>query len=82
MESGRLYPGSPLDLTCAMVSSIARRGAEMVAEIAREGDGNRCCDYPARRRNALAILNGGRTRWATLADRWPDSRADRPRRSA
>jgi hypothetical protein len=33
MESGRLYPGSPLDLTCAMVSSIARRGAEIVADV-------------------------------------------------
>jgi hypothetical protein len=35
MESGRLYPGSLLDLTCAMVSSIARRGAEIVADVCR-----------------------------------------------
>ncbi len=36
MESGRLHPSSPFDLTYAIVSSIARREAEMVAEIARE----------------------------------------------
>jgi magnesium transporter len=36
MESGRLHPGSPFDVMYAIVSSIARREAEMVAEIARE----------------------------------------------
>jgi magnesium transporter len=36
MESGRLHPTSPFGLTYAIVSSIARREAEMVAEIARE----------------------------------------------
>jgi magnesium transporter len=36
MDSGRLHPASPFALTYAIVSSIARREAEMVAEIARE----------------------------------------------
>jgi Mg2+ and Co2+ transporter CorA len=36
MESGRLHPTSPFALTYAIVSSVARREAEMVAEIARE----------------------------------------------
>jgi Mg2+ and Co2+ transporter CorA len=36
MEGGRLHPSSPFDLTYAIVSSIARGEAEMVAEIARE----------------------------------------------
>jgi magnesium transporter len=36
LESGRLHPTSPFGLTYALVSSIARREAEMVAEIARE----------------------------------------------
>ena len=36
MASGRLHPSSPFDLTYSIVSSIARREAEMVAEIARE----------------------------------------------
>ncbi len=36
MESGRLHPTSPFGLTYAIVSSIARRESEMVAEIARE----------------------------------------------
>ena len=36
MESGRLHPTSPFGLTYAIVSSIARREADMVAEIARE----------------------------------------------
>jgi magnesium transporter len=36
METGRLRPTSPFGLTYAIVSSIARREAEMVAEIARE----------------------------------------------
>jgi magnesium transporter len=36
MESGRLHPTSPFGLTYAIVSSVARREAEMVAEIARE----------------------------------------------
>ena len=36
MESGRLHPTSPFGLTYAIVSSIARREANMVAEIARE----------------------------------------------
>jgi magnesium transporter len=36
MDSGRLHPASPFGLTYAIVSSIARREAEMVAEIARE----------------------------------------------
>jgi magnesium transporter len=36
MEAGRLRPTSPFGLTYAIVSSIARRESEMVAEIARE----------------------------------------------
>ena len=36
MESGRLHPTSPFGLMYAIVSSIARREAEMVADIARE----------------------------------------------
>jgi magnesium transporter len=36
MEAGRLTPSSPFGLTYAIVSSIARRESEMVAEIARE----------------------------------------------
>jgi magnesium transporter len=36
MDSGRLQPVSPFGLMYAIVSSIARREAEMVAEIARE----------------------------------------------
>jgi magnesium transporter len=36
LESGRLHPTSPFGLTYAIVSSIARRESEMVAEIARE----------------------------------------------
>jgi magnesium transporter len=36
MDAGRLHPTSPFGLTYAIVSSIARREAEMVAEIARE----------------------------------------------
>jgi Mg2+ and Co2+ transporter CorA len=36
LDSGRLQPTSPFGLTYAIVSSIARREAEMVAEIARE----------------------------------------------
>jgi Mg2+ and Co2+ transporter CorA len=36
MDSGRLHPASPFGLTYAIVSSIARRESEMVAEIARE----------------------------------------------
>jgi magnesium transporter len=36
LESGRLRPTSPFGLTYAIVSSIARREADMVAEIARE----------------------------------------------
>jgi Mg2+ and Co2+ transporter CorA len=36
METGRLHPTSPFGLTYAIVSSIARREAEMVADIARE----------------------------------------------
>jgi CorA-like Mg2+ transporter protein len=36
MDSGGLHPTSPFGLTYAIVSSIARREAEMVAEIARE----------------------------------------------
>jgi magnesium transporter len=35
-DSGRLHPTSPFGLTYAIASSIARREAEMVAEIARE----------------------------------------------
>jgi len=35
-KSGRLHPTSPFGLAYAIVSSIARREAEMVAEIARE----------------------------------------------
>ena len=34
--SGRLHPASPFGLSYAIVSSIARREADMVAEIARE----------------------------------------------
>jgi magnesium transporter len=36
MDSGRLHPTSPFGLTYAIVSSIAHREADMVAEIARE----------------------------------------------
>jgi Mg2+ and Co2+ transporter CorA len=36
LESGRLHPTSPFGLTYAIVSSIARRESEMVADIARE----------------------------------------------
>jgi magnesium transporter len=36
MDSGRLHPTSPFGLTYAIVSSIARREAQMVADIARE----------------------------------------------
>ena len=36
MDSGRLHPASPFGLTYAIVSSIARKEADMVAEIARE----------------------------------------------
>ena len=36
LESGRLHATSPFGLTYAIVSSIARREAEMVADIARE----------------------------------------------
>jgi len=36
LESGRLQPTSPFGLTYAIVSSIARREAELVAEIARD----------------------------------------------
>jgi Mg2+ and Co2+ transporter CorA len=36
LDSGRLRPTSPFGLTYAIVSSIARRESEMVAEIARE----------------------------------------------
>ena len=36
IDSGRLHPTSPFGLTYAIVSSIARREAEMVADIARE----------------------------------------------
>jgi Mg2+ and Co2+ transporter CorA len=36
LDGGRLHPTSPFGLTYAIVSSIARREAEMVAEIARE----------------------------------------------
>jgi magnesium transporter len=36
MDSGRVHSASPFGLTYAIVSSIARREAEMVAEIARE----------------------------------------------
>ncbi|HJV13561.1 MAG TPA: CorA family divalent cation transporter [Propionibacteriaceae bacterium] len=36
LDAGRLHPTSPFGLTYAIVSSIARREAEMVAEIARE----------------------------------------------
>jgi Mg2+ and Co2+ transporter CorA len=36
LESGRLHPTSPFGLTYAIVSSIARREADMVADIARE----------------------------------------------
>ena len=36
MDSGRLHPASPFGLSYAIVSSIARKEADMVAEIARE----------------------------------------------
>jgi magnesium transporter len=36
MDAGRLHPTSPFGLTYAIVSSIARREADMVADIARE----------------------------------------------
>ena len=36
MDSNRLHPTSPFGLTYAIVSSIARREAEMVADIARD----------------------------------------------
>jgi magnesium transporter len=36
IEAGRLHPTSPFGLTYAIVSSIARREAEMVADVARE----------------------------------------------
>ncbi|HEU4908076.1 MAG TPA: magnesium transporter CorA family protein [Propionibacteriaceae bacterium] len=36
LDSGRLHATSPFGLTYAIVSSIARREAEMVAEVARE----------------------------------------------
>jgi Mg2+ and Co2+ transporter CorA len=36
MDAGRLHPTSPFGLTYAIVSSIARREADMVANIARE----------------------------------------------
>ena len=36
MDGGRLHPTSPFGLSYAIASSIARREAEMVAEIARE----------------------------------------------
>jgi magnesium transporter len=36
MDAGRLHPTSPFGLTYAIVSSIARREAQMVADIARE----------------------------------------------
>jgi magnesium transporter len=36
MDSGRLHPTSPFGLTYAIVSSVARREAQMVADIARE----------------------------------------------
>jgi len=36
MDSGRLHPTSPFGLTYAIVSSIARREADMVADIARD----------------------------------------------
>jgi magnesium transporter len=36
IDSGRLHPTSPFGLTYAIVSSIARREAEMVADIARD----------------------------------------------
>jgi Mg2+ and Co2+ transporter CorA len=36
MDGGRLHPTSPFGLTYAIVSSIARKEADMVAEIARE----------------------------------------------
>ena len=36
IDAGRLHPTSPFGLTYAIVSSIARRESEMVAEIARE----------------------------------------------
>jgi magnesium transporter len=36
IDAGRLHPTSPFGLTYAIVSSIARREAEMVADIARE----------------------------------------------
>jgi magnesium transporter len=36
MDSGRLHPASPFGLSYAIVSSIARKEADMVAELARE----------------------------------------------
>jgi Mg2+ and Co2+ transporter CorA len=36
IDSGRLHPTSPFGLTYAIVSSIARREADMVADIARD----------------------------------------------
>jgi magnesium transporter len=36
LDNGRLHPTSPFGLTYAIVSSVARREAEMVADIARE----------------------------------------------
>jgi Mg2+ and Co2+ transporter CorA len=36
LESGRLHPSSPFSLSYAIVSAIARRKSEMVADIARE----------------------------------------------
>jgi magnesium transporter len=36
MDAGRLHPTSPFGLTYAIVSAIARREAQMVADIARE----------------------------------------------
>ena len=36
LDNGRLHPTSPFGLTYAIVSSIARREADMVADIARE----------------------------------------------
>jgi Mg2+ and Co2+ transporter CorA len=36
LDNGRLHPTSPFGLTYSIVSSIARREAEMVADIARE----------------------------------------------
>jgi len=36
MDSGRLHPGSPFALSYAIVSSIARKEADMVADLARD----------------------------------------------